>query len=130
MTSEAVLREIPGGEALVDWFGRAPDFHDANLLEINLSNQGTGALRIHTWNMTKQTDEKGYFILDKHVVVTITLEEVTEVAINDFNLPGIIGSLEIMKSADGYRFEWDASYGAAGSICCRGASFDLQPGKP
>ena len=32
--SGSALHDIPGGEALFDWFGRVPRFHDAKLLEI------------------------------------------------------------------------------------------------
>jgi hypothetical protein len=49
MTSEAILHELSGGEALFKWFGRVPHFHDANLLQINLSNQEPCFLRVHTW---------------------------------------------------------------------------------
>lgn len=36
------LLDIPGGDALVEWFGRVPRFHDAELLEINVSGKGAG----------------------------------------------------------------------------------------
>src|SRR3954470_22472310 len=32
------------GEALVEWFGRVPRFHDAELLEITFSGKGAGLL--------------------------------------------------------------------------------------
>jgi hypothetical protein len=130
MTSESTLRDISGGKALFDWFGRVPHFHDAEVLEITLSNKGPSTLRVHTWEITDKVNAQGYFFLDKHVVVTITLEEVTQVALDDFNLPGIIGFLEIMKIEGGYRFTWDASYGVTGSLQAKQARFDLAPGKP
>jgi len=85
---------------LLAWFGRVPRFHDAELLEITLASKGESVLRIHTWEMTNQVDDRGYFVLDKHVVVTITLHSVTEISLSDFDLPGIIGSLEV-TSQDG-----------------------------
>ncbi|MDE1993821.1 MAG: hypothetical protein KGI75_15060 [Rhizobiaceae bacterium] len=71
MTVKSVLHEIPGGDAVVGWFGRTPRFHDAKLLEINFLNRATGLLRIHAWNMTSEVDADGYFILEKHAVVSL-----------------------------------------------------------
>lgn len=130
MTSEATLRELPGGDALLDWFGRVPHFHDAYLLEMRLDGRQHGLLRIHTWEMTPETDSDGYFILDKHAIVTVTLHDMTQITLSNFILPGIIGSLEITKTNEGYEFSWDASYGVEGSIQARQARLELSPGKP
>jgi hypothetical protein len=80
--------------------------------------------------MTDKIDESGHFILEKHVVVTITLTEVTHVALNEFNLDGIIGSSEISKIDDVYQFEWEGSYGVEGSIRAKPASISPTPGRP
>ncbi|HZO45703.1 MAG TPA: Imm50 family immunity protein [Xanthobacteraceae bacterium] len=130
MTSEAILHELPGGEALSKWFGHVPHFHDANLLEVKLSSQEQSVLRVHTWEITDKTDARGYFVLDRHVVVTITLNDVTNVALDDFNLPGIIHFMKITKVDDTYQFAWGASYGVRGAIRAKHASFALAPGKP
>jgi hypothetical protein len=49
------LGSVPGGQALIDWFGRTPRFHDAELLEINLASKGPSVLRIHAWQITEGT---------------------------------------------------------------------------
>ena len=130
MTPETILREIPGGEDLLDWFGRVPGFHDANMLELNLASNGGSSIRIHTWNTTDKTDAQNYFVLDKHVVVTISLDEVSHVALTDFHRPAIIFSLEITKAGEEYQFAWNASYGVEGSLRAKHAHFYLTPGKP
>jgi len=130
MTSELTLQEIPGGSALLGWFNRVPRFHDAKLLEIVLSSKGSNALRIHAWQITDRVDKAGNFILDRNVIVTITLSEVTRIALNDFNLPAIIGSLEIDKVDAEYRIAWDVAYGVEGCIHAKGLRFDLVPGTP
>jgi len=130
MTSEAILRDLPGGKALLSWFGCVPRFHDANLLEINLLSDRPSLLRVHAWTMTDQTDARGHFILDKHVIVTISPREVRQISLNGFDLPGIIGVMEITKIDDAYQVDWDASYGVEGSIRAKQVSFDLIPGKP
>jgi hypothetical protein len=130
MTGKSLLHSLPGGQALFEWFGRLPRFHDANLLEIALNSKGASTLRVHTWRITDKVDALGYFELDKHVVVTITLEEVTSVTLTDFNLPGIIFDLEITEADEGVQLAWSGSYGVEGVLRAKAVRFDLQPGKP
>lgn len=131
MSSKSILNDIPGGKPLLEWFGRVPSFHDAYLLEITFSGNGAGLLRIHAWNMTNELDAKRHFILDKHAVVTLTLEGVSEINCIDFDMvPGIIFGLEITKVDEHFRVEWDSSYGVAGFVTAKHMRIDLVPGKP
>ncbi len=124
------FRAIPGSSAFLEWFGRPPRFHDANLLEISLANSGSSQIRIHTWQITEKIDAQGYLVLDKHVVVTFSLAEITEVKLDEFHLPGIIGFLEIARDEDGFKFTWDSSYGVWGLLKAKQASVEFRPGKP
>jgi len=129
--SGSALHDMPGGEALFDWFGRVPRFHDAELLEITFSGKGSGLLRIHTWNMTNEVDAKGYFILDKHVVVTLALEAVSAINCTNFDIvPAVIIDLDISSLDQGFRLEWSASYGVSGSISAKQVRITLEPGEP
>ena len=130
MDESSILDDLPGGRALFEWFGSTPHFHDAELLEISLSSIGSSTLRIHAWVMTDDVDSRGYFIQDKHVVVTITLDQVTHVALSDFHLQGIVLDLNITRVNDAYQFTWEGSYGVEGTIRARQVRFDLRAGKP
>lgn len=127
----STLHGIPGVEALVEWFGRMPRFHDAELLEISFSSKGAGVLRVHAWNMTDEVDAQGYFVLDRHVVVTLALDGVSTIDCADFHMvPGIIFDLEITKVDEHFRIEWSASYGVTGSVTAKQVQITLEPGKP
>ncbi len=130
MGETSILDDLPGGRTLFDWFGCTPRFHDAELLEITLSSNGQSTLRIHAWVMTDEVDSQGYFVQDKHVVVTVTLDQVTHVALSDFHLEGIIYDLRITRVDDGYQFSWGGSYGVEGTLRAKQVSFDLCAGKP
>jgi len=81
-----------------------PRFHDAELLEIGFSSKGAGLLRIHAWNMTDKVNAQGYYLLDRHAVVTLDLDDVSAINCTDFNMvPGIISELEIAKVDDRFR---------------------------
>jgi hypothetical protein len=129
--STSALPEIPGGPSLIDWFGCVPGFHDANLLKIQLNSGGEGELRIHAWNMTRETDDKGYFILDKHAVVTFHLKGIRMIECFDFHMvPGIIFEFDVTKTNELFHIEWSSSYGVAGTIHAEEIAVRLQPGKP
>lgn len=131
MTSISLVDDIPGGKSLLEWFGRVPRFHDAKLLEISFPGNGAGLLRIHAWNMTDELDAKGYFVLDKHAIVTLALEGVSAINCTDFDMvPGIIFDLEITKVDQCFHVEWSASYGVTGLVIAKHARINLAPGKP
>lgn len=130
-TPPSTLRDVPGSEALVAWFGRVPRFHDAELLELTFHPNGVGRFRIHAWNMTDEVDAKGYYVLDKHAVVTLALVGVSVIDCTDFDMmPGIIFDLEITKAEEQFRIEWAASYGVSGSVVAKKVKITVEPGKP
>jgi hypothetical protein len=128
---ESTLPELPGGRALLDWFGRVPRFHDAELLEVAFSGGGSGLLRIHAWNITGEVDAQGYYVLDRHAVVVLALEGVSVIDCTDYDMmPSIISDLEITSSDQQLRIRWSASYGVEGSITAKQVRITLEPGKP
>lgn len=131
MSPTSVLSDIPGGKSLLEWFGRIPRFHDAKLLEISFSSNGEGLLRIHAWNMTNEVDAEGYFLLDKHAIVTLAFEGVSVISCSDFDMvPGIIFDLEIAKVGGSFRIEWYASYGVSGFVTAKNIQISLVPREP
>lgn len=130
MSIESEFADIPGGNKVVDWFGRVPRFHDANILELTLSNMQESCLRIHAWNMTNEVDRNGFFVLEKHAVVTISARHVTSVQLDDFDTSAIISDLTIRKHGDQYSISWCSSYGVSGSLKAKKLNMELQPGKP
>ena len=131
----SALPDIPGGAALIEWYGFVPNFHDGFVLSVKLASDGPGEIRIHTWRMTDQTDEKGYFILDKHAVVTFVLEEIVEINLQKFNEIGCIHEFEVIPARDDFELRWYDVSGAGGSgiegsIRARRLSVSFAPGKP
>jgi hypothetical protein len=82
MTLPAEVTEIQGAGELHDWFGYWPSFHDAEVIGLHLNRKGSSSLRIHTWEMTKDVDEKGYYDLS-------TLDQTC----------GLAGSIEATKAS-------------------------------
>jgi hypothetical protein len=96
------LKGIPGAQQLHDWFGYWPDFHDAEVIEVNLRRSGESSFKIHTWQMTDRADEKGFYLSTKHVIVEFLLENILGMEIEGFNHQNVISSLGLRLTPNGY----------------------------
>ena len=105
-----------------------PDFHDADLIAIDLASNGPSVLKLWTWQVTDKLDEQRYFILEKHIFVDITLREVTCISLNAFHLPGIVFQLHFTKSGDEFDLFWEGSYGVSGTPRATQVSIQSRPG--
>jgi Immunity protein 50 len=124
------VQEIPGATELYDWFGYWPNFHDAEIVSLHLDRKGSSSMRVHTWEMTKALDEKGYYVLVKHVVVEFIFEGVRGLSVNGFNHQNVIFGLNIEQAESGFRVNLDGCYGIEGSIEADKISLHLTPGTP
>ena len=124
------IKEIPGAAELHGWFGYWPSFHDAEIISLHLNRKGSSSLRVHTWEMTKEVDEKGYYVLAKHVVVEFIFEAVTGLSLNGFSHQNVIFGLGIEKTDVGFRLTLEDCYGLAGTIEVERMSISITPGSP
>jgi hypothetical protein len=122
-----------------------PSFHDAEVVSLSLHRLSPSTLSIHVWNMTNEVDDRGYYVLDKHAVVTFTLEGLIDLELEGFNQQNVIHRLHLGRaptrpertpyyigdlSPDDYEIELEPCYGLNGRIRCRRVSVSFVPGRP
>jgi hypothetical protein len=127
---ELLAPSVPGAEEVVRWFGEWPSFHDAEILEINLRRKGRSSIRVHAWRMTSEVNTGGYYVLDRHAVVTVWLERITGLELADFTSQNVIGNLAIKPHGAGFRLTLWGIYGMGGHIDAERVNLSLEPGKP
>jgi hypothetical protein len=126
-----ILDELPGGDALKEWFGGTPSFHDAEVLSIDMRRAGaTCELRVHAFEMTGNVDERGRFVRAKDAVVVILLEGLTTLDLTNFNEQNAIFALSLDRAAAGFKLTIEASYGVSGFFEAREIRIKLEPGMP
>jgi len=87
---------IQGSEKLTRIFGYWPSFHDAEVLEVHLlrgdivPTHGLNefpilTLKIHLWELTKETDSEGYLVTKHHTQATLRFCDVSDLDLKDFN---------------------------------------------
>ena len=111
-TDKALFSSLPGGRAVIDWFGFCPSFHDATLESITIAN-GSASLTLRAFRITDRTDETGCFILDRHTQVVIRLRHVTGLSLAG-DAMSIISELTVRRlPATPDRSEWPTCEGPA-----------------
>jgi hypothetical protein len=126
---------IPGSEKLLAIFGRWPSFHDAEVIQIQLSRVHAGNrsnryegpvlfARVHTWDITNEVDSTGHYVLKNHTLVTLRFSDVRELKLEGFNHQNAISGLTILpkETSDAgsskYHVEFDPSFGVDAFFDC------------
>jgi hypothetical protein len=124
------LQAIVGAQELHDWFGYWPTFHDAEIVSLHMNRRSPSSMLIHTWEMTNKVDERGFYVLEKDVVVEFVFENISGLDLSGFNHQNVIFGLELEKKAAGFMLTLDPCYGLGGTIEAENISIRLKPGKP
>jgi hypothetical protein len=127
--AKSTIGDLEGGAALCAWFEGVPSFHDAELRELELRQGAPGRLVAHTFRMESELDAQGYFLLTKHVEVTLTIFELMEVELFEFMEAGIMDGLDIETDDDGITLSFDSSYGVHGRIKAKRIVVSFEPKK-
>jgi hypothetical protein len=130
MAFPSELEAVEGAKDLHDWFGYWPSFHDAELIRLDLDRSGPAAMVLHTWEMTKEVDANGFYILAKHVVVEFVLKDIVAASMDGFAHENVLMGLAIARADRGYLLTLDDCYGMTGTIEATSISIRLAPGKP
>jgi immunity protein 50 of polymorphic toxin system len=130
MADEAKFPDIPGASGLFAWFGFWPSFHDGEVLSLHLDRAGPSQLRVHTWEGTPQVDSRGYGVLQKHVVVTFILENISDLELDGFSHQNVLAELTLTELPDGYELKLWPCYGISGEIKARSVRIEFAPSMP
>ena len=140
-TDERLFASLPGGQAVIDWFGFCPDFHDGILERLELSG-ANAAITVRTWRMGPAVDTEGYFVRERLALVTLRLLGVSGVKLEG-DAGSIISELLIRRvEADPPPSDWqscagpvrgdmeiafDTAMGLYGTMYTKGLAFELHP---
>jgi Immunity protein 50 len=101
-----IATRIVGGEKLTNIFGRWPSFYDPEVHELHFERGhiDTDAqvyefprltVKLHLWLLTNEVDQKGYYVLTNHTLLTMRFYDVDNVKMEGFNHQNAILGLEI-----------------------------------
>jgi hypothetical protein len=122
MNESGVEAELTGAEAVCQWVGSWPSFHDAEVISLSPSRRGQSILRVYPCYPNKPA------------VVDFIFENVTLIELQDFSCQNVIMSLGVKTATDQngdkvYQLVLGPCYGLAGKIAAKSLRVELSPGK-
>jgi hypothetical protein len=80
---------------LVEWFGYEHDMHDAEIQTIQLLHPPeVSVVRMRAYRMTPEIDTRGYYVLDRHAIVSFNLEGLKDIRIENWEFCSILFNVE------------------------------------
>jgi hypothetical protein len=143
--TETIYTGIPCGPELMTWFGKVPDFHDAEIVSLTLNRRAPSILRLHGWTTRLEESPPRRIILDNPAVVTFTLDDIIDLQLDGFSHQNVIHGLVLTRapdrpdrkpfystpaSPDDYEIQLEPCFDLDGLIRCRKVSVSFVPGEP
>ena len=124
------LEGITGARELYDWFGYWPSFHDAEVVTLHLDRAGSSSLAVHTWEMTKEVDALGHYVLRKHVVVKFVMDDISNLSLEEIKRQNVVFGIQISREDESFKLVLHPCYGITGMIVARQLAIKITPGRP
>jgi len=106
---------IPGWSTFLDWFGFEPNFHDAEIVSIDLRRDPEPSIvRIHAWRTT--VGEDGFYRHDHGATVSFFLKGISHQELQGWNHQNVLDGVSWKKEEDGYALFLEDCWGAGGEF--------------
>jgi hypothetical protein len=119
---------ISNYKAVTNFYGFWPSFHDANVIEYKISLEAID-LTLHTWQMTREVDSKGHFILKKHSLVKFRFKGISDAKMDAFSANNILYELNLVPEKDlsSFTVELESVMDMSGSFSSRAGEVSITP---
>lgn len=118
---------VVGWGRVVDWFGFSPNFHDAEIVSVDLRRDPQASfVRVHAWRTNKDLTETGHFRQDRHALVTFTIRGIQSANIIGWNHQNVISELWIDRHSEGFVLHLPEIYGLEGKIAASEISVSIE----
>lgn len=112
-----ISKRIVNSNLLIDWFGYWHDFHDFEVMHIDIDRKGPVIImQLYGFKMLSEVNDKGHFKLTKHCVITLKFDKVSDLSLEEFNHQNVLSSLSFKEEGDSIRTELWPCYGCHGFI--------------
>ena len=118
---------VVGWVSVVDWFGFSPNFHDAEIVSVDLRRDPEASfVRVHTWRTNKDLTESGHFRQDRHALVTFKIKGIQSANLIGWNHQNVISKLWIDRNPYGFVLHLPDIYGLDGKIAASEISVSIE----
>ena len=130
-----IASHIKGSHKLADILGYWPSFHDAEVLDLHFWRGDVDpsqkqylfpvlTVKIFVWELTNETDDRGYIVLRNHTLTTLQFHDVEEFHMDGFNHQNAILGLSIDQqertdnTSQLFAVRFDPAFGMSASFRC------------
>jgi hypothetical protein len=118
MTSAMQVEQfVENGERLVQAMGYWPSFHDANVVDV-IRGGDFFSVKIHVFAMTDKVDADGYYVLDKHHLVTFEFRKVQTNSLPSDYTSDCLDRLVFDRSGEMVQAIFESHMGQDGTVVC------------
>lgn len=108
---------IINSNSLVNKFGYWPDFHDFEVLRVEMDRSGPFIiLHIYAFHALKETDDRGYFKKTNECVISLCFQGISDVVLEDFNQQNVLSELTFEDTGGLLKTTISTSFGLCGYI--------------
>jgi len=126
-----MIPPIPGADRVAAWFGLWPSFHHAEILSLHLNQRSPSLIRIHTWNVSDESDRGGQHVRDREAIVVFELATLMLVHMEaeDVDRNDVIQGLSVEETEKGgYRLRLLPWRGLSGEIVAQELAVRIEVG--
>jgi hypothetical protein len=120
--------EVPGWSSIVEWFGYSPNFHDAEVVSIDLRRPPEPSIvRVHVWRTNSDLTADGTYRQDRHAHAVFNMLGVTALRLQGWNHQNVLSGLWVERDGEAFVLHLPEIYGVDGEIRADKISVALQP---
>lgn len=121
---------ISGHEKVTGHYGWWPTFHDAEILEIQLTRDGPACrIKLFVYDMYRAPNTREWVETEKYANILFQFNDVVDIDLKGFNEQNVLSRIDFNKVAnDIIEIRLPSIYGLNGSIRCKKVEVvDLEP---
>ncbi|SNS01374.1 Imm50 family immunity protein [Hymenobacter mucosus] len=119
-TESPAVSQIVNAEIVREYFGYWPDFHDAEITKVTFQAhpgyRASVTFVIAAFEMTREVDERGHYILTKHCAIEIQFTGIQELTFDYFSHQNVIFELIFEEAGSNVECRFVSSVGLDASI--------------
>lgn len=120
--------QIDGWNVLEEWFGFSPNFHDAEVISLDLRREPEPSIiRVHAWRTNSDLDGKGHYRTDRHAIVSFEITGISEMRLDGWNRQNVLFEMWVTSTEDGFEIYMPASHGVEGKLVAKSVKVSLKP---
>jgi len=123
---------LAGATELIAWCGGWPNFHDAEIVRLDLHRRGVSRLVIAVRGGEKPNfgprSDRRYAVPPADVLITFFFEDIEDLELTDFSRQNVVFELDLTCDQGVVTLEMSPCFGLAGKIVARKVTVEFSPG--